>query len=96
MVKPTTLGAFLRKAREDFDTGRVDENGEKVPLSRGELAEWLGWSPSAVSNLELGYNDVPREKLPALLSALRVAEDEWPAVLRLPIAEADAAPTEAV
>lgn len=68
-----TLGAYLRQARE------------KAGLSEEEVAKAVGWShPNSVAYIESGERDVPRRRLPDLLTALRVPEDEWPGVLRLP------------
>lgn len=68
-----TLGAYLRAARE------------KAGLSKEAVAEAVGWlHPNSVAHVENGQRDVPREHLPALLTALGVPEEEWPEVLRLP------------
>lgn len=72
-MEAQTIGQYIRAARE------------AAGISREELASAVDWKgATSVSNVELGYSDVPREKLRELLVALHVPESQWADVLKLP------------
>lgn len=56
---------------------RIKALREELGMSQEDLARMLGYkSKSSINKIELGFQDVPRAKLPAFAKALRTTPEE--------------------